>query len=419
METNWKKEFFVIYLGQAFSIIGSAVAQFAIIWYLTLKTESAITLTLATIVSFLPSAVLGPIAGVIADRYSRKRIMIGADALVALSSLLLAVFFIVTPEPSVLLIYLILFLRGLGGTFHMPAMQAAIPTLVPVEYLEKAGGWSSFVTSGSNIIGPLLGALLMGIFPIASIMLVDITGAVFAIICLIFVRIPSVIKEKTSTDFSLKAELAQGFNALKENRLLMAALPQYVLVGILYFPLSSLFPLIVLTHYKGGALENGFIETAFALGMLMASIGMGLFGGIKRRFVMFSAAIVLLGLSIGIIGSLPANLFFICVMVTFVAGTTATFFNVPFYAYIQESVKPEQMGKVMSLLLTLCTIANPIGLVIAGPVSEVIGVNNWFVGSGIALVIIGLVCLLRTRAEEDKYLIENLIKETATLNPNE
>lgn len=405
MENNWKRKFFTIYLGQAFSIIGSATVQFAIVWYLTKQTQSALTLTTATIIGFLPGVIFGAFAGVFVDRHNRKKIMILADGLVAFSSLLLALAFIFLKNPSIEFIYIILFLRGIGGTFHMPALQAAIPTLVPESELTKAGGWASFINAGSNILAPMLGAMLMDIASISFVMLVDIIGAVMAITCLTFVRIPDIHKNIENQESSFKKELKQGFLALKEDVLLIKILPHYVLVGILYFPLSSLFPLIVLTHYQGSAIHNGIVNTVFSIGMLISSVILGLHKDINRKLMVFSTAIIIVGFCASAIGLLPASLFLLCLIFCFILGISATLFNVPFYAYIQGSIAPDKMGRVMSLLLTICTIANPIGLVLAGTFSEMVGVNKWFIATGIIFVINGSLCLLRIRVAEKKYLL--------------
>lgn len=169
MHKNWKKQFALIYAGQAFSLLGSAAVQFAVIWWLTIQTESAMTLAMASIVAFIPTMVLGPFAGVWIDRYNRRSVMIAADCLVALSSLILGIVFLVVETPPIWFIYCILFVRGLGNTFHGPAMQATIPMLVPVEMLTKAGGWGSFVNSASAMLGPVLGAALMAFLPLPAL----------------------------------------------------------------------------------------------------------------------------------------------------------------------------------------------------------------------------------------------------------
>jgi DHA3 family macrolide efflux protein-like MFS transporter len=86
---DWKKQFAIIYAGQAFSIVGSAAVQFSIIWWLTVQTESAIALTIASIISFLPNMLMGPFAGVWVDRYNRRTVMLVADGVVAMSSIIL------------------------------------------------------------------------------------------------------------------------------------------------------------------------------------------------------------------------------------------------------------------------------------------------------------------------------------------
>ena len=177
---HWKKSFITIYSGQAFSLLGSAAVQFAIIWWLTEKTESAFILTLATIFAFLPNILFGTFAGVWIDRYNRKTVMIAADALVAASSALLGIIFLIWEEPFPWIIFVFLFIRGIGNTFHAPAMQAAIPMFVPAEMLTKAGGWGNLIISVSTMLGPALGAGLMSVFSVASVMLVDVIGAIIA-----------------------------------------------------------------------------------------------------------------------------------------------------------------------------------------------------------------------------------------------
>lgn len=279
---SWKKQFAIIYAGQAFSLVGSAAVQFAIIWQLTVQTESAITLTVAAIVGFIPNMVLGPFAGVWIDRCNRRTVMIAADGLVALSSVALGVAYLQTAMPPVWFVYVILFLRGLGSTFHTPAMQAAIPMLVPQDMLTKAGGWGSLISSLSNMLGPVLGAALMGMFSIAPIMLVDIFGAAFAIICLLFVRIPDI--PQSAEKPRVLSDMRLGFRAVRENRPLMAVFFPMVLCNVLFMPLGALYPLLVRTHFGGGAFENSIVEFVFAGGLLVSSLAIGVWGRHETPF---------------------------------------------------------------------------------------------------------------------------------------
>lgn len=403
MYTNWKKQFAIIYAGQAFSLLGSAAVQFAVIWWLTIQTESAVTLTIASIVSILPNMLIGPFAGVWIDRYNRRTVMIAADALVALSSVFLGAVFLWTDTPPVWLIYFVLLLRGLGNTFHGPAMQAAIPLLVPMDMLTKAGGWGNLITSFSTMLGPVLGAALMGLFPIAGIMLVDILGAAFAIACLLFVAIPDV--EQSAQKPAFFADLREGFAAMRRNKPLMAALLPLTLSSIIYMPLGALFPLLVRTHFMGEAWHNSVVELVFSAGLMASSLIMGMWGGMRRRFLMVSLAIGLLGATALISGALPPGGFWAFVVCCFFMGGSGTFFHVPLMAYTQESTPPAVMGKVFSLLMTAMTLAMPIGLLVAGPVTDAIGADAWFFWSGVAMIGTAVLCRLLTRPYDKETML--------------
>lgn len=398
MEKSWKRQFVTIYAGQAFSLIGSAAVQFAIIWYLTVQTESAVTLALATVVGFLPHMLIGPFAGVWVDRYNRRTVMIAADGLVALSSAALGAAFLAAGHPPTWFIYGILFLRGLGSTFHTPAMQAAIPMFVPAELLSKAGGWGNLIFSLSNMMGPALGAALMTFMPVASTMLVDILGAAIAITCLLFVKIPDV--PRTAESVHLLTDMKAGLSAIGRNKPLMAVIFPMLLCNIFYAPMGSLYPLLVRVHFGGDAWHNGVVEFAFAGGLLVSSLVLGVWGGMKRRFLMVSLSIALLGLSCWAGGALPPEGFAVFVMCCFVMGWTGTFINVPLTAYMQMTIPQEVMGKVFSLLTSAMTLCMPVGLIVAGPVSDVIGIDAWFLYSGVALVLTGVLCRVLTRRHD-------------------
>jgi len=400
VENTWKKKFVVIYAGQAFSLLGSAAVQFAVIWWPTVQTGSAITLTLATVVSFLPNLLFGPFAGVWIDRYNRRAVMIAADSLVALSSVAMGTAFLRMAAPPVWFIYLILFIRGIGNTFHSPAMQAAIPMFVPADLLTKAGGWGNLIVSVSAMLGPALGAGLMSAVPMAPIMLVDIAGAAFAVLCLLTVSIPDI--PRTAEKTRILADIKNGLTAMSRNKPLMSAFFPIIAATILYMPLGSLFPLLVRVHYLGEAWHNAVVQFGFSGGLFVSSFVMGIWGGSGKRFRMISSSIIVLGSAALIGGLLPSAGFWGFTVCCFFMGTSVTFFNVPLIAYIQESVAPEMMGKVLSMLTTAMNLAAPLGLLIAGPISEAVGVDRWFLWSGLLMCGTGAVCFGTTRRYDIK-----------------
>ena len=135
----WKAEFFTIWSGQAVSILGSQLVQFALIWHLTVQTGSATVLATASLVGMLPSVVLGPFIGTLVDRWNRRRIMLIADSIVALATLLLVALFALDIV-EVWHIYAVIFIRSLASTFHGNAMSASTSLMVPVEQTDPHTG---------------------------------------------------------------------------------------------------------------------------------------------------------------------------------------------------------------------------------------------------------------------------------------
>ena len=189
MNRSWKAKFFTIAIGQMFSLVGSAAVQFALIWWIASETDSATMMGLSSLVAFLPTALLGPMAGIAADRYERKSICIAADLFIGAvaAAFALAMWAV---EPPVWFALIVLFCRGLGNTFHQPAMHAMIPQLVPASELTRAGGWYQMFSSGSMLLGPALGAALYAALPMPVVLLTDLIGALIASCLLALVRVP-------------------------------------------------------------------------------------------------------------------------------------------------------------------------------------------------------------------------------------
>lgn len=255
------------------------------------------------------------------------------------------------------------------------------------------------------MLGPVLGAALMGLVPIAGIMLVDILGAAFAIVCLLFVKIPDIPQQAEKPH--IFTDMKQGFNAIRQNKPFMAIFVPMVLMNVLYMPLGSLFPLLIRTHFMGGAWHNGAAEFVFAGGLLVSSLIMGIWGGMKRRFLMASLAVGLLGFASLVSGILPPTSvgflgFIVC---CFCMGASGTFINVPTMAYVQETTASDMMGKVFSLMMAVMTLTMPIGLLLAGPLSDMIGVDMWFFYSGIGLVLTAILCRILTKPYDKETML--------------
>ena len=200
---NWKTPFFAIWTGQAFSLLGSQIVQFAIIWYLTEKTGSATVLATTTLIALLPGVFLSPFIGPLVDRWNRRRIMILADSFIALATLVLAALFALGLV-DLWHIYAVLFIRSIGENFHRPSMTASTSLMVPKEHLTRIQGVNQTLNGGLNIIAAPLGALLMTLIPMSGIVAIDVITALIAVVPLFFIVIPQPEKnpaESGSTTF--------------------------------------------------------------------------------------------------------------------------------------------------------------------------------------------------------------------------
>ena len=191
---NWKSQFIIVALGQAISMLGSHGVQFALIWWLAEKTSSPLMLGISGIVAYLPMSLFSPISGIVADRYNRKFISIFSDMSMGITALIYAVLLFFFDLP-VWTVFVMLCVRGIGSTFQQPAIQSIIPQLVPKDQLVKINGWMQLLNSGSFLLGPVIGASLYAIFPMAVVLMSDVVGAILASIALAVVKIPKLEKQ--------------------------------------------------------------------------------------------------------------------------------------------------------------------------------------------------------------------------------
>jgi len=386
---SWIRTFLVIFAGQAFSLLGSSAVNFALVWWLTVETGSATILAVASIAAILPQAVVGPFAGPFIDRWDRRLTMIFADLFIALTSVLLVVLFTLG-LPSLAVVIAVIASRSLGAAFHTPASQAAVPMYVPADQLMRVAGWNFFLSSGVAMAGPVLGALLMGVAPIAVVIAIDVAGAVFAVGCLLAVRIPHPEQKGGSGETGLYREFVDGWHELRRNRGLFQLSIGLTLVTLLYMPINALFPLMTFGHFAGDAIDASIVEFAFGAGMLVGSLGIGFLSARFSPTRLAVAGILLVGSTLGGSGLLPpSGLWAFCVL-SAVMGVAVPLFGAPVTAMFQRLIDSAKLGRVMSLYMTMALAASIPGLLLAGPLAEQTGVALWFAVTGVLVIVAGV-----------------------------
>lgn len=391
---SWKKTFITIWIGQLFSILTSTVAQFSIILWISMRTGSAEVLAWAAVAGLLPQVILGPVAGVFVDRWRRKRTMIGADGFVALCSAVMAVLFYLDAM-SLWCIYLLLMLRGIGSAFHAPAFKASVPFLAPEDQLTRIAGINQSIQSVCQIAGPALGALLVVGFDMATIMWLDVVGAVIAIFTLSRVSIPdpdrSAQAEVGRSIRAVWAQMAEGVKVVWRHRGLAWLMMGEVLVAFFMMPVIILLPLMAIQHFGGGPWEVGVSEALYGAGTLLGGVILGWWNPRRGRASLVLWTYVLVGVLFAVSGWLPTTAFVVYLAVVFVQGVVVPFYTGPFTALLQTEVEPEFQGRVFSLFDSVSLMPSILGILGAGVLAERWGVPWIFVWGGLASALVGVV----------------------------
>lgn len=394
-KSGWKRSFFTIVTGQSVSLIGSAAVQFSLIWWLASETASPMMLALAGLFEFIPHLLLGPFAGVWIDRLHRKTVIIAADLFAGICAALFAVLFLID-TPPIWAVCLLLAMRSVSNTFHTPATQAAIPMLVPADQLVRANGWSQFMQSGSFMLGPVLGAAMFAALPLWLILLTDLLGAVIAASCVAVVHIPDPPRAETVAAPHFLREMKEGALALLVDRKLFIMISAATLGMVFYLPLSSFYPLMSSDYFNATAWHGGFVELAYASGMMLCALIFGQLGNLKHKIRVAHYGMFGLGLTALLCGLLPPDLsiFWIFAVLCALMGASGNVYNIPCMAYLQETIPAEKQGRAFSLIGSMASMSMPLGLLIAGPISEKYGVVMWFFIAGIAFLVITTISLL-------------------------
>ena len=389
------RPFFTVWGGQVFSLLGSELVQFALVWWLTTTTGSAMVLVLATMMAVLPRVFVSPIAGALVDRWNRRLVMMAADGLSALAVIVLAVLF-AFDAVQIWHVYVVMFVRAACGAFHWPAMQASTTLMVPEEHLARVAGLNQALQGVGAIVAPPLGALLLGILPMQGVLAVDVVTAILAISPLLFVHVPQPERAEAAAQAarpSMVADLREALRFLRAWPGILMIIAIAVLVNLLVFPAISLQPLLVTEHFGGDVVQLAWLQSAFGVGMVSGGITLSVWGGFKRRSLTGLLALALNGAGLAVIGLVPADAYPLAVGAMFFAWFMNPIANGALVAVLQTIVPAEMQGRVFTLLHSAAAAMVPLGLAIAGPLAEVLSVQTWFLVAGVTIAVMGIAAL--------------------------
>ena len=385
-QNHWKRKTILFLISQCITLFGSMIVQMSIIWYVTLKTSSGGWVAAFTICSYLPQFLISFFAGVWADRYSRKKLIILADGVITVATL---VMFLVMPMislDSILLSALLAvsIIRSVGAGIQTPAVNAVIPQLVPEEYLMKYNGLNATVQSIVQFAAPAVAGAVLSIGTFRATLFIDILTALVGIGLLSCVLLPK--QEASNENVSVFSEIKAGIRYSFSDKLIGKILIVYGLYILLCVPAGFMAALLVSRVYGDVYWYLTAVELVGFAGMALGGVLMGVWGGFKSRIKTF--ALGLFVLSLMTIGMGISPYFIIYLVLMFVYSIALTMIQTATTTIIQEKADSSMQGRVFGLMGAMYSGFLPVGMAIFGPLADVMPLQWIIVGSGIALVLV-------------------------------
>lgn len=378
-------------------MFGSMLVQYAIIWYITLETQSGAVLTIATLASFLPQIIISLFAGVWADRYSRKLLIIGSDALTATSTLVLAILFLLGYR-DLWLLYVVSAIRSVGGGIQAPAVSAMLPQLVPSDRLLKVNSINGTIQPFIMIIAPVAAGGLLSFSQLEAIFFVDVVTAALAIGLLVSLYVPPYRQTRTEPA-SYLGDLKTGLSYIGQSRTIKTLFLFFATAFFLMTPVIFLTPLLVTRSFGEEVWRLTANEVTFFVGSILGGLLMTAWGGFKNPFRTIGLACLLwavLFVGLGLSRVFPLYLFFM-----FLAGIPMPLLNISTTTLLQEMVPADLQGRVFSVMMLINTTVMPLGMLVFGPIADYITIEVLLVLSSAVLAIPSIWVFLRQQPQTD------------------
>ena len=382
----WKRNTVLFLVSQCMTLFGSMIVQMAIIWYVTLKTSSGGWVAAFTVCSYLPQFLISFFAGVWADRYSHKKLIVLADAVITLATLIMFFVMPAISSDSVLLSALLVMsmIRSLGAGLQTPAVNAVIPRLVPEEHLMRYNGINATMQSVVQFAAPAVAGAVLSMGTFRSTLLIDIATALLGIGLLSCVLLPRT--EASSEHVSVFSEIKAGIRYSFADKLIGKILVVYGLFILLSVPAGFMAALLVSRMYGDVYWYLTAVELVGFAGMTLGGVLMGVWGGFKSRVKTF--AVGLLILSIMTIGMSVSPYFILYLVMMFVYSIALTMIQTATTTIIQEKAESSMQGRVFGLMGAMYSGFLPVGMAVFGPLADVLPLQWVIVGSGIALIFV-------------------------------
>ena len=362
------RTFYILILTQVLSLIGSRMTSLAIGIKVFSDTNQATPLALTAFFSTLPSLLSASIAGVFADRWNRRYMMIIADIGQAAGTLILLVSF-VSGTFELWLLYLVAFIQAFFGTFQSPAFDASITMLVPDEHRDRANAIQQLTGPASGIVAPVLAGLLFTVVGVTGVMAIDLATFAVAVLVVLVIDIPhpQQTEEGRAMRTNVWRDALTGFRYLRSRQTLFSVALYVALVNFLLggtFVLNTPYILTI----TGSETALGTLLGVMSAGSIVGGVIMSAWGGTRPRIHTIMPGIAVAGACLALYGlgrsplALGATLFLLMLPLPMV--------NAAFMSIMQAKVPPDLQGRVFAAMSQISIGLMPIALALVGPLAD-------------------------------------------------
>jgi len=384
---GWRKRTALFLSSQNVSMFGSMLVQYAIIWYVTLTTESGAMLTISTVVSFLPQIVISLFAGVWADRYPRKLLIIGADVLTAASTLVLAVLFFLGYR-ELWLIFLVAGIRSVGAGLQAPAVNALLPQIVPTDRLMRVNSINSTIQPFIMIVSPIVAGAMLSFSRLEYLFFIDVVTAAIAVGLLLILSVPPLKRLAAEPRKGYLDDLMDGLAYIRRTGAIKRLFLFFAFVFFLITPVIFLSPLLVARSFGDEVWRLTANEITFFAGSIVGGVIMTAWGGFKNRFRTLGLSCIVWALLFAGLGLAHDFVLYLAIMT--LAGLPMPFWSASATTLLQELVEPEMQGRVFGVQQFIASSVMPVGMLVFGPVADVVTLELVFVISSALMAIPGV-----------------------------
>ena len=395
---KWQRQTALFLGSQTISLFGSSLVQYAIFWYLTLETQSGVIMTLSTIFGFLPTFFISPFAGVWADRYNRKRLIVLSDGITALSTLVLVLLFL-AGQRSIWILLATSAIRAIGAGIQMPAVGAILPQIVPEKELTRINGLNGSIQAVVMLVSPMISGALYQFAPMEGIFMIDIVTAALAIAIMVFLlKVPTHEKASQEQVSNYLQDMKLGFRYIQNHAFIKRLFLYFSLAFLIAAPVSFLSPLQVARSFGDDVWRLTAIEIAFSIGMIGGGLWIASWGGFKNRIHSIAFAIGAMGLCTFGMGVIPN--FWIYLFLMGLVGLVIPLLNAPSMTLLQEKVEEDFLGRVFGVQSMVASSMMPLGMLIFGPLADRMAIEILMAVSGVFLMVVAFFAI------RDRVLLE-------------